>query len=106
MKLLEEIDKIIGKTIESVDPVYDEDTITITFTDDTCIRLISDNEIEINQERDLCIEQKLTLGLILKTEYDKAHTERHNADKVIREADERKMLGNLFAKYGEPEDAK
>ncbi len=77
MKLLQEIDEVVGKTIDTVDPMYPDDTITITFTDDTCIRLTSCDsvrdeitDIEVVQESWLSLEQKLTIGLISKKQYE------------------------------------
>lgn len=86
MKLLEDIDKMVGKTAASVDPCGAESEVTITFTDDTCIKLASEEgEIDVVQERELSLEQKQQIGIITSEQYNESMRVARKNKNALRE---------------------
>jgi len=106
MKLLDDRQMMIGKTVKNVHTTGRNSTVVILFTDDTYAVLEAynyDGSAEMEDSYITNTNDMLKCGIITQVEYDKITTNQRKYTEVMTKANELRKLAELKAKY-EPEE--
>lgn len=105
MQFIQDVELLAGKTIKHAKLFDWDDTLIITFADNTYICITAEvrpEYAELDLTRDADKKLKLEAGIITQAEYNelKAHEAQQQIDRA--EAQERLYLAVLLEKYGTP----